>query len=241
MQPIYLLIVLISIAIVGLLYSNGALELKDIGTSILALFGTFLGATLAFRLTETKEKEKIKATQREALNRALFVLIRQHNAVIQIKRDFDKYPSLFEKAFNMPALKPPEYGDLVHYISDLEFLIDSKNPNILFELTIEQERFHQAIESIRMRNDFYVREVQIAIAATSINRKIVTIPDAERILGERVFGGAMNGAENAYELIADSNESIPKLLGELRDLAKQIFPDHKFINYSIPDEQAPTV
>ncbi|MDP2030789.1 MAG: hypothetical protein Q8K12_14220 [Thiobacillus sp.] len=237
MHAIYYLITLAATGIVGVLYAENILELKDIGTSILALFGTFLGATLAFRLTENKEQQKIKSLQREALNRVLFVLIRQHNAIIQLKRDFDKYPKDFEAAFNMPALKPPAYGDLVHNISDLEFLLESSNPNILFKLTVEQERFHQAIDSLRIRNEFYVNEVQRAIATAAMNGKSVSIEEAAKLLGERIFGGAMNGAKFAREHIIASNESIPEIMTEFRALAKETFPTHKFLSYEIPQEK----
>lgn len=92
-KKIYSLITIGGIAICIILYRNGDLVLKDIGTAVLALFGTFLVATLAFRLNEQKEKIDEKKKQREALNRALFVLMRQHNAIIQLKRDMDTYSS----------------------------------------------------------------------------------------------------------------------------------------------------
>ncbi len=231
MRMNYFLITIAAIGICTLLYIQGELGLKGIGTSVLALFGTFLGATLAFRLNEQKEEAETARKKREALNRALFVLIRQHNAIIQLKRDMDACPNDFHLAFNMPALKPPSYADLFQHVADLEFLIDSGNPNILFKLTIEQERFHQAIDSIRIRNEFYVNEVQPQLAATGMNGKRVTLEDAEALLGERIFGGAMNGAIHAKKHLNDSNDSIPKVLEELRTEAKELFPGHKFLDY----------
>lgn len=229
-----MLITVGAIGICALLYIHGDLALKDIGTSVLALFGTFLGATLAFRLNEQKEEAETTRKQREALNRALFVLIRQHNAIIQLKRDMDDYPVDFHLAFNMPALKPPSYADLIQNIADLEFLIDSSNPNLLFKLTIEQERFHQAMDSLRIRNEFYVNEVQPQIAATGMNGKKVTVEEAAALLGEKIFCGAVNGATHAKKHVYDSSESIPKVLEELRGLAKELFPEHKFLAYQLP-------
>lgn len=234
-KHLYSIITIIGLIICIVLYGKGDLVLKDIGTAVLALFGTFLGATLAFRLNEQKEKNNEEKKQREALNRALFILIRQHNAIIQLKREMDKHSSDLHLAFNMPALSPPSYTDLVQHIADLEFLIESSNPNLLFELTIEQERFHQAIESIRVRNAFYVNEVQLKIAATGINGKIIALEELSSLLGERIFFGAMTGAKNAMSHIMDSNESLPKIMIKLRILAKELFPGHKFLNYEIPE------
>ena len=235
LQILYCVITLLSIAVVVILYLTKIIELKDIGTSILALFGTFLGATLAFRLSEAKEAENSKRLQREAMNRALFILIRQINAITQILRDFNKFPSPFEKAFNMPALKPPDYGSLIHNISDLEFIINSNNANLLFELTISQELFHQVIDSIQVRNEFYINEVQPKIADAKINKKRFTFEYIQEILGERIFGGAMNGSKNAYELLSSANESLPKVLSDMRKLAQEIYPKHKFIDFSLKD------
>lgn len=231
----YWVITITGISICIILYKQGDLLPKDIGTAVLALFGTFLGATLAFRLNEQKDRTIEDRKQREALNRALFILIRQHNAIIQLKRDMDKYHTNLELAFNMPAISPPLYNDLIQNLADLEFLIESSNPHLLLELAIEQERFHQAIESIRVRNTFYVNEVQTQIAATGINGKTITLEELPPLLGERIFSGAMTGAENAMKHIRDSNESLPKLMVKLRDLAKDLFPDHKFLNYEVPD------
>lgn len=234
MRLIYVLITVAAIGICAVLCITEVLGLKDIGTSVLTLFGTFMGATLAFRLNEQKEEAETARKQREALNRALFILIRQHNAIIQLKRDMDAYPSPHHLAFNMPALKPPSYTDLVQHITDLEFLIDSSNPNLLFNLTIEQERFHQAIDSLRIRNEFYVNEVQPQLAATRLNGKNVTPAEAETLLGERIFAGAMSGARHAKKHFDDSTESIPEVIEALRALAKELFPKHKFLAYQFP-------
>ena len=75
------------------------IELKDVITSVLSLFATFLGASFAFRLNEDQELSKLNAAQRAAFNRVIFVLARQHNAIHQLKNDFEKYGSPFEKAF----------------------------------------------------------------------------------------------------------------------------------------------
>lgn len=208
-----------------------ALSLKELITPVLSLFGTFFGATFAFRLTEEKEARKLNNSRREALNRALFVLVRQANAVHQIARDFEKFPAPFEKAFNLPALKPPPYQDLVHNLSDLDFLLDSPNPGLLMELAIEQERFHQAFESLRIRNELYVGEVQPALAKLALNGKNVSVEQAANLLGERLFGGAMNGAEIAWQHISSSNVSIPAVHKALLLQAKALFPGRKFITY----------
>lgn len=207
------------------------LSLKDLVTPMLSLFGTFLGATFAFRLSEEREERKLRDAQREALNRSSFVLIRQANAIDQLVRDFERFPALFLKAFNMPAFKPPSYEALTHNLADLDFLIDSSNPGLLMELAIEQERFHQALESLRIRNEFYVDEVQPALEKLGLNRKTVSVEEMSELLGERCFEGAMNGADNAWQHLSASSLSIPSVHQALLKEAKILFPGRKFITY----------
>lgn len=207
------------------------LTTKDILTPVVAIFGTFFGATFAFRLTEAKETRTLSNSRREALNRALFTFIRQANAVHQLARSFQEFPSKFEGAFLMPALKPPGYDELVFNISELDFLLDSTNPGILLQLSIEEERFHQMISAIQIRNEFYVEEVQKALSDKQINGKKISVNQLKALLGERLFDGAVNGSDAARKHVMAAEESLPKSHAELLKLAKELYPDNKFISY----------
>ena len=114
----------------------------------------------------------------------------------------------FERAFNLPAVRPPSYSDLVHDYQDLDFLLEVGHPNVLMRLSVEQERFHQTLESLRVRNNFYVDEVQPVIAKNSFNRKPVPAQEFEAALGERLFGTAINSANILYSLVAESVQSL---------------------------------
>lgn len=230
-QCIYLAIGIMALIVIVLEISTGGVTEKDIAASLLALFGTFIGATFAFRLNEDKEEKKEIAARKAALNRALFVLIRQRNAIQSIKNFLNGYENSFERAFILPAMKPPSYEDLVHNFTDLEFLLESENPNILFALTVEQERFHQAMESLRIRNEFYVNAVQPAIAAKKLNHTSVTHEQAETQLGELIYGTAMHGAEELYFHIYESEKSLAEMNNALLALARSIYPGAKFLVY----------
>jgi hypothetical protein len=231
-RVIYAVIAIAAIAAVASAFQQGAIGAKEIATAVLALLGTFLGATFAFRLNQDKEDRKLHKNRQEALNRAMFVLARQANAVHQLKREYEKFINPIERALNLPALKPPSYSDLVHNFVDLEFLIESADPNVLFRVTVEQERFQQVIESINLRNEFYVKEYQPKLAAMGLNGRMMSEHELSRLLGEDIFGGTVNGAATAYELICASDRSLPEMQHELLSVAKQIFPGAKFVTYA---------
>ena len=229
---IYAAIVLGAIAFVGGAIYLDKLELKDVGTGLLALLGTLLGATLAFRLNEDKESKKEKAAQRSALNRALFVLARQKNAGVLIARELEPFKTPFDRAFNFPAAKVAPYEDLVHRFEDLEFLLNTSDVNVVMRLTVEQERFHQMLESLKIRNEFYLRELQPEIARHGLNGTKVTGASVAKLFGERLFGTAMNYAETLRDHVESSSKSIPEMHEELRAVAKRLFPESKFVGFA---------
>jgi hypothetical protein len=55
----------------------------------------------------------------------------------------------------------------------------------------------------------------------------------ETKLGEYLFGGALQGARTIREHIDGSNESIPIAFEKLRKIAKELFPDEKFVSFEI--------
>jgi len=212
--------------------SQDTIELKDLVIALLPLLTTFAGATLAFRLNLSREEEKESERRKQALNFALFVLGRQDNAVRRILCDYQLAQNDFVRAFNLPARKPPDYAELKVPIDELAFLLDVGYPQLLFELSVEQERFDQLLDSVRIRNSFYVDEVQPAIERTHLSGKVVTAAEAEHLLGQRIYGAALNQARVALDHLLASSQSIPKVASDLRAAAKGLYPRSAFVSYT---------
>ena len=164
-QPRIVYVALVGTALLSIAFAlyEGKLELKDVGTGLVALVGTVVGATLAFRLNAGREHQRDQAAQRAAMNRALFVLARQWNALKLLAREVEPYKTEFDRAFNLPAMKPPPYGDLVHRFEELDFLLGTSDVNTLFRMSIEQERFHQVVAGLEARNDLSMLACSLAV------------------------------------------------------------------------------
>lgn len=216
--------------IIGLAYFSNFIDNKDIATSALALVGTFFGATFAFRLNIKREQNEVHRKRKESINRCLFVLIRQENAIKQMHQEYEKIPNLEIRAFNLPAFKPPSYEDLTQNFSDLEFILHEYDPNILFKLSIEQERFFQAMTSVNLRNDFYANEVQKALSESITNGQIVTSELLLDKLGQRVFHSAINYVTTASEMLSMFIETNIEMQSEIKLLGKTLYPNSKFIS-----------
>ena len=229
---IYSTLVLVTILFISFALYENRLELKDLGTGLIALLGTVVGATLAFRLNEDREHEREHAEHRAALNSALFIIARQWNAIHFLSREIEPYTTPFDRAFNFPPSKPPPYKDLTFQFETLDFLLESNEVNTLFRLSVEQESFHQVIASLDVRNEFYVRELQPEMAKLSLSGKSVTLEEAQSLLGERLFGTALNCAESFHSHIAVSMKSLREMHEELWGVAKRLYPNYKFVVFN---------
>lgn len=229
---IYAAVVVIAAAALFLFVTDDSFERKDLAAGLFALFGTFVGALLAFRLEESRDNAKEVRAQKAAINRAIVVLGYQHNEVRTYRDLMLPYKHDIELAFNFPASEPPEHADMRQRLDDLDFLLNSSTPQILFDLIIEQERFDQAMAMIRHRNEFYVNQVQPVFAQVIGNGKLVSSAGLEAKLGEYLYGGAMQGAASMRSHIEASNVSLPELQGKLRTVAKEIYPNEKFVRFN---------
>ena len=144
--------------ILGILVGTGALTLwyfsslaidkmvvpssfQSIVTICGSAFGAFFGAYCAFKLRQHEENQSKRNKRKSALDLCLFTMARQYNAVRFMKKQYDEYPKEFQRAFLMPAAKPPDYKDLKFNLDDLIFLTDHESIEPLFHLSIEHERF----------------------------------------------------------------------------------------------------
>jgi hypothetical protein len=153
-------------------FFNQIIGVKALVTATLPLLGTFLGAMLAFRLNEKREAEQLHKTQKQTLNRALFVLMRQQHAMHQLVEFSEPYHGNLEQGFTMPATVSPKYDDLQLPLSALDRLFDTPNPSILVKLAVAQETFEQSLMGWNRRANFYFDEVLPKLAEHKLNRTL---------------------------------------------------------------------
>jgi hypothetical protein len=230
--------ILLALLILNLWYlSSLAIDNKIIPSNldylyrgVTVLIGAFIGALSAFKLNSKKDEDKKHTEQKMAMNKAIFVNIRQINAIKVMDKELSKYKSDLDKAFQLPALKPPCYKDLKYNFDDLGFLFE-EHPQLMMNLAIEQERFEQVFKSIDIRNDFYITEVQPALSALKLNGKSVLAIDIPTILGERLFEGSINSARAIYSHIERSNKTLIEIHDEMAGISRKVFPGEKLVRW----------
>lgn len=192
-------------------------------------FGAFFGAYCAFKLRQHEENQTKRNKRKTALDLCLFTMARQHNAIRLMKKDYDEYPQEFQRAFMMPAAKPPEYKDLKLNLEDLIFLTDHESVEDLFHLSIEQERFEQVVFAVNNRNTYTVEHLQPQLAKKELNGKTVSPKELQSALGDVVFKTAITAANTANDLLAAAEESIVRTQNRLHEIAKSLYPDDRFL------------
>lgn len=203
---------------------------------ITAAIGAFLGAYFAFQLRKYEEKTGKTEKQKSSIDEALLILIRQANALQNIYNDLKKYKQPHERAFLLPAIKPPSYSDLKQNLQSLNFLIDHQEVQTILILSIEQERFEQAMHAIEIRNVFFVQEVQPVLSQHNLNDKQISLPELKELLGERLYHGSINSSSEMYQHIEKTSKTIIEMIEILRTAAKNIFPGSKFIGFAPPHQ-----
>lgn len=203
--------------------------LKELLIAMLPIISTYLGATLAFRLNENKESAKERLRRKQALNFSLFKSGQQYNAIKQVANDYASTVTEFKQAFTIPASRPPDYSGLRHDLQSLSFLLEIEQAQVLFDLAIEQERFDQAFEALRGRNEFYISELMPAVEKADLHNKSMTIASMEQGLGKVLFDKAIAHAKQLKNHLEASEKSSLKMFEKLRKIAKEQYPKDKFI------------
>jgi hypothetical protein len=195
----------------------------------LTLAATFAGALSAYHLQNRREKIKEEKKKISDLNIALFTLLRQMNALASVKKDLDKYRDDKSRFFKLPPLQTNSYSDIRFDFQSLAFMLVSDDPNILHHLLVEQERFQQAIDAIKIRSEYQVKTIQPLLEAGDIGNKQVTWAEAEAAIGKYKLEGLVRGTDQVYYHVDESFNSSKNMLASLHASAKKQFPGVKFL------------
>jgi len=200
-------------------------------SALATLVAAFSGAWFAFYLNNKNKTEREKRKRMLALNLAIFTLMRQRNAAENMWNSFHAHPTDSSLAFEMPALKVNDYERIKQDLSSLAFLSAGKGVNVLLELTVEEERFEQMMFAIRQKHQHTVDNVMPEMMAAGLTDRPVTIADIKAGISDKAFVGALQAAKQARDEVGAFRASAMEMHRKLRSLAKDLFPDGRFIDY----------
>ena len=199
-----------------------------------AVFGAFSGAFAAFQFQAYRENKERFQVKTDSLNRALFVLASQMNSLLLIKRDIEPWRGKESAFIEMPAILGSDYEELKIDIMALQFLIDH-DANLLFELSICQQKFEAAIRIVGIRSSFHINQLQPALSDAEYNEKYPNLRNVAEAVGERIAVTAYKSTKDVFEMVDSTLEALQKEMENLRTVAVEKFPGPVYIGFESKD------
>jgi len=226
-----LFITLVSFLLLSDLIFVKAINSSNIITVVTAFAGALSGAWGAYKLQINKENKKEEKQKINSLNKALFILLRQINAMTMFKIDLEKVQEEdpIVRAFQIKAWKPNPYNDLKFNFEELSFILDTEDLNLLHELFIVQESFEQAIETINQRSIYFINKVTPEMELKDIDNKKLTIDELKTEMDNNKIDGLVYATDNMYEHVYGTYQQLEDVELKLFNFAKSQYPKQKFI------------
>jgi len=198
--------------------------------AIVVLSAAFFGSFSAFYLNTRKEKLGKIQGNISALNSALFLTLRQINALLNLKKAIEPLESDNIRFLKLPAMYAADYSDLKIELNRLEFLLKD-HPNLLLNLSIEQGRFENAIRITNMRAEFHHEDLQKSLNDNNFCIEHPSLEELVTAVGPRVVGNAIKLTDGMYEQIFLSVDSLTEVHERLFEIAKENFPNERFVKF----------
>jgi len=189
---------------------------------IIGVTSAFFGAYFALKLREYEEDKKEIRQRVNNLNKSLFTLYRQGNAVNCLNTEINKTVTQGSNHLYKPAIIHADYSSLTQNMNDLNFLIELGFSKFLMDLSIEQERFELMLYTIELRNKFYTEKVQ----------PMINLPQTpETRIDPQIEVEALNSYEEMTKMVTDSFDSIKKTIDKLLELHRKTYPNDRPLDF----------
>jgi hypothetical protein len=241
---------IISIAFVFLLgialgwYLKGG-HLKALFTiylpALATLMATYFGAKYAFDLQAEKEKEVIKQKNIANGNLAIFNLTRMINKLLAYQRQI--IDPVRDKATSFLEMRPTVHSEKDYIslnIDPLSFLIETDDPNILGELSVEESKYQSALDAINERSMIHRNEVQPLLERSGVvEGGDYSFEMIEAAIGNRLYTTLKRSTEQVIDHVDTTVESVWKISNKLSQVLRQKYPKEKIINIENPVKKGP--
>lgn len=208
--------------------------LEPLSDFFTALCGALAGAFFAFKFNNQIEaaKRKDEKLQKDEdqvalINRALLNIALQINIIGNIKQALEKQESIHHAAFSMPAFTNFHDSSRVD-VGELALIL-TEDPQLLLEVSVAQDGFIQTLESLRVRNSFYIKILQPEMFKAGLLDRKTTTADYAAKLRPGVFRTAYDAIETVLTNTNDSDRDLREVFSQVREAAKTKHPGYMFM------------
>lgn len=201
------------------------------------LIATLVGAFAAFRFNASldekkaaRENDALIASKVAILNKALLNVALQLNVIGNIEKLLNRYNNIHEHAFKMPAEK--NFNENISVDINEISLILTNNPQLLMEISVEQDGFIQTIESLKVRHEHFIKELQPRMSALGLLDRKSNIGEYEDLLPYHVFKGAYDSVTVLIHNVKESKKGLEDKFSKLRTECEKFYPEYNFMDVS---------
>jgi hypothetical protein len=134
------------------------------------------------------------------------------------------------------AILSYEVGDLRFDLRSLDFLSTPAEQQLLFELTVEERRYMEALKAINARSDLLVDEVQPKLMAAGFDDGAeYTSGQFIAALGQPVYNKLKRLTDDVIYHVDRTSDSICEMKDKFRSAVIKRYPEASFINFEFPD------
>lgn len=223
-------------SLIGLSVESPDRIVGDFTGALATLVAAFLGAWFAFALQSKKEDEAKRLADFEAANRAIFLLWQFVNELTGMKQQI--IDPVIDNPHIAIAMGPAVIAGYSNHRFDfdrLTFVLQTRHRQLLAELLVEEQRFHQAIEALNLRSDIHINQVQPVLEQRGFveNREYST-DEIRNMLGDRLYATMVRLTEQVVSHVVETAVSATALGRRLTIASREMFPGKQVIAFDLP-------
>lgn len=199
------------------------------------LGAAYWGARAAFDFNRKHEADRTEAQQIEECNRALLVLSRQYNLLLNYQQQIlDEPRSDPGRHFFLPPSEPMDYKQWMVNVPALSFLMQTDAAELPFMFAVQDDHFHSSIAAINARTVAH-QEFQRALAASSLpTDQELPLEVFENAVGQRITVTLKEVTDQVYALVDTAISALEIAGRDARNVLRTLYPGAKLLRFGPP-------
>lgn len=207
--------------------------------ALATLFATFIGAGLAFLIQNHARAKEKREKQLTSANLILYIL---NERLITIRKFKDSFVEPIRNNSIERIQRPPLLNFYIPKsefdISEVAFLLNKQNKNLVLDLFQANETFHDTVNSINKRTEIHINEYQTSLSSEGYKMGgVISEEELKKMIGEKTFEMLDKTSKilimNIDKFLEINNELKPKLISAF----SEIFTEDEILDFNMLDIQ----
>jgi hypothetical protein len=204
---------------------------------VATLVASFAGAWAAFKLQSVEKARDTDRANVSAANRTLLTMMQQANTLKLYQQDqIDPSRDNPGRHLAIRPTLPFELESLRFDFKSIDFFSSPNEQQLLFDLSVEERRFIEALRAINARSELLLTQVQPKLAAAgfldsgSYDGEIFM-----QALGQPLYNALKRLTDDVIYHVDRTNGSIVEMKDRFRAAAKARYSRATFVDFEFPD------